>query len=189
VAATRKVAVTAYHSAQLQKALLEWPAHIDAVQAHFEGVFYGGAAATEKAAAAISVLLDGIPKQKPDPSIGRAIERLRENSGSDYRELGEALEAWRDAKHDDETFERAGRDIRNAVTHDFSEKRHAPPGDWFYGVRDRGRWGRYHSGRIDGFPVAYASHIERLRPLIFRVAQVWRLDLEAASAERGESPA
>jgi hypothetical protein len=87
VAATRKVAVTVYHSQQLQNALPNSPAQIDAVQAHFEGVFYAGTAATEKTAAAISVSLDGISEQDPDPNIGRAIERLKEHSAPDHREL------------------------------------------------------------------------------------------------------
>lgn len=181
IAASRKVAITRYHVDRLQEALVEWPADLDALQAHFEGVFYAGVAATEKIVAALYLLFDGLTGQEPDTDIGRVIRRLKDDA--ERYELGRALERWRYGRIGDKTFFEEARDIRNAATHEFSEKRHAPPGQWFYSVRNRDdRAGQWRSGRIDEFPAAYADHIAWLEPLIREIAEAWRIELELETA-------
>jgi hypothetical protein len=180
-AAARKVAITRYHRDCLMSILQTWPTDEIALQAHFEGVFYAGSAASEKIASAIAILIGIEPGD-----TRRVVRQLKEVDATSA--LAGELERWRYARADGKVIVDEGEDLRNAATHEFQEKRHAAPGDWFYSVRDSKGDGAWRSGRVDEFPSTYADHIDALEAIIERVADQWDALLDPPQTARPERP-
>jgi hypothetical protein len=164
-----------YHARELARVLDEANPYETALQAHFEGVLYGGVSAEEKLTQAVAMLIGS----DCGGDTNRLVVALRRREETD--ELGRRLGRWLLGREDGKTLAEEARALRNAATHRFYDKRGGPRGEWHYEVKT-GR-SQFRDGLVLEFASAYARHLDELRAIAETVAERWELRLEPAPVE------